>query len=129
MPYIQNYSSSGIIYVTGVDIFGGDLQGNAIQWNPLYIGDSENASFYVRSTSNIPVMLTYSVTDWLPQGIDSYLSLSWDYVQTPLNYNQTIFLTLTLSSQLSADFAEYLFANNVTSFSFNLQISSEIAQP
>jgi hypothetical protein len=124
VPYVQNYSSFGHIYVTGVDIYGGDLQGNAIPWNTLYIGDSKNASFYVQSTSNVPVILALRVTDWTPSGIGSYLSLSWDYNQAPLNQYQTIFVTLTLTSPASADFANFLVANNVTSFTFDLHIYS-----
>jgi hypothetical protein len=124
LPYMQVYSNFGYIYVTGVEIFGGDLEGNTIHWNPMYIGSSENTSFYVRSISNVPVILGYSVTGWDPPGINSFLNLSWNYDQEPLLRNQTIFLTLTLSSQSSSDFANYLVTNNVTAFSFTIEISS-----
>jgi hypothetical protein len=124
VPLVQNYTSRGYIYVTGVDIYGGDLQGNAIQWDTLYIGDSKNVSFYVQSESNVPVILAYSASDWAPIGIDSYLSLSWDYNGTSLSQYQTIFVTLTLTSPFSTDFAKYLVDHNVTSFSFNIHISS-----
>jgi hypothetical protein len=118
------YPSYGKIYVTGVEIYGGDLQGGKFQWGALYLGNSRNVSFYVHSTSYVPVKLTLSVADWAPSGLDSYLKLSWNYDEKPLLSEQDVFITLTLTSPYTKEFADYLIANDVTSFSFNVQITS-----
>ena len=115
-------SSSSPIYVSGGRIFGGDLQDNTIQWGKLYLGFSANASFYLQSTGNLPVVLSFEASEWSPSGIGSYLSVSWDYNGSQLEPNQTILLTITLTSPLSEDFANYLISNNVTTFSFSLYI-------
>lgn len=78
-----NPKSEGHTYVTGIKIFGGDLQGNDIKLNTLYLGKSINVSFFAQSTSNGPVTLSYLVADWSPPGIGSYLRLSWT---TPVSY-------------------------------------------
>jgi hypothetical protein len=124
IPNEQDFSSNGYIFVQGVRIFGGDLQENAIQFNTLYIGDSKNVSFYVQSTSNFPVRLSFLVTDWSPHEIGAFLILNWDYNGLPINPNEEILLTLTLSSPLSEDFANYLISNNVSTFGFIIHVTS-----
>ncbi len=124
IPNEQNYSNNGYIYTTGVKIFGGELHGNAIQWTSIYAGESTNTSFFVQSTSNVPVTISFIVTNWSPPGIGSFLSLSWDYNGLPIYPNQTILVTLTLTSQSSDGFINYLINDNVTTYSFNLQITS-----
>lgn len=110
------------ITVIGAEVYGGDLVDGAVNWGSLQIGESKNASFYLQSTSNVPISFAFSTADWNPSGIHSYISLSWDYDRNPLNPGQTIFLTLTLNTQLSLDFANYLGQNDVTMFDFNLII-------
>jgi hypothetical protein len=115
-------TNQGHIYITGITIFGGDLQGNNIQLNTLYLGESMNVSFYARSTSYRPITLTYLINDWSPPGLGSYLWLTWNYNGLPINPNQTIMLTLTLSAPYSDAFANYLITNNITTYGFNLNI-------
>jgi hypothetical protein len=108
--------------VTGLEVYGGNLSGRSIGWGTLNVGDSENVSFYVRSTSNVPIVLAFDVSDWYPPAMSSYLVLSWDYNGTCLRPNQSILLTLTLASSSSEDFKNYLINNNVTSFNFDIHI-------
>jgi hypothetical protein len=124
VPYEKNYSSIGRIYVTGVKVYGNSLQGESIVWGDLYIGDSKSTSIFVESTSNVPVKLIYNVSDWFPPAISQYLNLYWDYDGAPLNPGQTISIKLTLTSQYSADFANYLFNNQVSSFYFSIHFFS-----
>jgi len=124
VPGEKNYSSYGNLYVTGVEIYGGDLEGNQIRWGHLYLGDSKDVSFFVLSTSNVPIRLSLSVTDWTPPGISSFLNLSWNYNQTIINPNQGVYLTLTLTTPISQEFTNYLINNNVNLFNFNIHIYS-----
>ncbi len=120
----KQYHSYGNVYVTGVEIYAGNLEGNQIKWGTLYPGDSKNFTFYLRSTSNVPIMLALSVTDWEPAEISSFLSLSWNYNQTIISPNQGIFLTFTLRLPLTPAFEAYLVNNNIVSFNFNIHIYS-----
>jgi len=122
IPGNANISSSGNIYVAGVEVFGGDLQGNSVNLGSLQVGDSKSFSFYIRSTSNFPVTLSLNATDWSPPGIDLYLSLSWNYNGTILNPGNQIPVTLTLNSPLSSDFENYLIENQINTFNFNINI-------
>ncbi len=118
-------TSEGHVYVIGINVFGGDLQGNTIQLNTLNEGESRNISFCVQSTSDEPITLSFWVTDWSPPELGSFLQITWDYNGFSINPNQTIMLTFTLTSSLSADFTNYIIDNNVTTFSFNLYIFPE----
>ncbi len=124
IPGEKQYFSYGKVYVTGAEVYGGDLDGTQLPWGVVYLGDSKSVSFYVRSDSNVPITLSLSITDWMPSGISSYLNVSWNYNQTVIQPNQEIFLTLTLTTPLSQDFANYLISNNVNSFNFNIHIYS-----
>jgi hypothetical protein len=116
------YSSHGNVYVTGIQAQGGDLQNNSIDWGTIYAASSSSASFYVQSTSNLPIKLDYNTTDWAPQEIGLYLNLTWNYNQTQLEPNQETLLTFTLTAPRSEEFENYLLTNNVTAFSFNLNL-------
>jgi len=75
--------TTGTIYVRGLEIYGGDAESESgqvyIDWGELTLGASKNASFYVRSNSNVDVELGLNVTNWTPAGIQDYIAISWDY--------------------------------------------------
>jgi hypothetical protein len=116
------YQNSADIYVTGIQVQGGDLHGTSINWGTIYVGSSKNVSFRVQSTSNIPIKLSYNITNWAPSEIGSYLNLVWNYNETQIEPNQELLLTLTLTAPLSDEFENYLITNNITAFSFNLNV-------
>jgi hypothetical protein len=124
IPGNKQYPSYGQIYVTGIRIYGGDLQGNSIDWGILFLGSQKNVSFYVQSTSNIPITLALNTTEWMPTELGSYLRLSWNYTGEPIAPIQKISMTLSLTLPLSDELENYLINNSVSSFSFNIHISS-----
>ena len=121
-----NTSSRGTIRVTGVAAYGGDIKTindtNIVDWRTFYPGVSNNASFYLESISNIPIKLAYNVTDWSPKRLVSYMTLTWNYNYTALLPHEQIYVNFTLSLSSSTDTINYLIDNNVTSFSFNINI-------
>jgi hypothetical protein len=123
-PENAQFPSYGQLYVTGIQVHGNDLQGDSINWGRLYPGSQKNVSLYVRSISNVPVTLTLTVTDWAPEDLGSYLHLYWNYTGEQIAPNQEICLNFTLTVPSSEDFEDYLINNLVSSFSFNLHISS-----
>ena len=110
------------INVIGAEVFGGDLVDGTINWGTLQIWESRNVSFYLKSTSDVPIRLAFSTTDWNPPGMESYIRLSWNYGSYPLNPGQTIFLTLTLNTQFTLDGVSFLVTNNERTFNFNFNI-------
>ena len=93
-----------------------------MNWGELTLGASENASFYVKSNSNVDVKLGLNVTNWTPPGIDKYLTISWDYNGTVLAPTQTILVTVNLEVASDGDFIDFLVENSVTSFGFDMTV-------
>jgi hypothetical protein len=129
-PEDRNIPTTGTIYVRGLEIYGGDIKseqsGNVyVDWGELALGASKNATFYVKSTSNVDVTLGLNVTNWEPQGIENYLTISWDYNGTVLKSgpDQTpLLVTVNLKVASSGDFIDFLVENTVSSFGFDMTI-------
>jgi hypothetical protein len=123
----QTIPTTGTIYVSGLEIYGGDIKSesgkNYIDWGELSVGASKNVSFYVQTTSNVDVILGLNVTGWAPAGIEDYISISWSYNGTLLSSDQEpLWVTVNLDVSSSGEFISYLVANNVTAFSFDMTI-------
>jgi hypothetical protein len=122
----RDIPTTGTIYVRGLEIYGGDIKSNrgniTVDWGELTLGSIKNASFNVKSTSNVDVQLGLNVTDWEPAGIEKYLTISWNYNGTLLSPNQELFVTANLEVSSSPDFIDFLVENNVTEFGFNMTI-------
>ncbi|MBN1244250.1 hypothetical protein JXA31_01490 [Candidatus Bathyarchaeota archaeon] len=118
--------TTGVIYVRGLEIYGGDITsatGNVtVDWGELTLGASKNASFHVKSTSNVDVELGLNVTNWEPLGIEEYITISWNYNGTVLSPAQEILVTVNLDVSSSEDFIDFLVENNVTAFGFDITI-------
>jgi hypothetical protein len=116
----------GTIRVTGMEAYGGDLNSTgetiSLDWGMFHLPDSKNASFYLRSISNIPLKLAFNVTNWSPEGLSLYMTLSWNYTGAQIAPNEEIQVTFNLSLSSSIDLINYLIANNVTSFNFDIYI-------
>ena len=124
--YNLSVPSLGTIYVTGVEVYGGDLRTQnglvSIDWGDIQWGDSKSVSFYLRSTSTIPTRLGLNTTDWSPEALGNYMSLSWNYDGTQLVPQEEILVKLALTVSDSRDFANYLVLNNVKSYNFTVYI-------
>ena len=129
-PEDRTIPTTGTITVQGLEIYGGDIQSEAsgnviIDWGELTLGSSKNASFYVKSTSNVDVTLGLNVTNWEPPGIDNFLTISWDYNGTLLKTgpDQTpLLITVNLKVASGGDFIDFLVENSVSSFGFDMTI-------
>jgi hypothetical protein len=123
----QTVPTTGTLYVNGLEIYGGDIKSDSgndsIDWGELSIGDSKNASFYVQSTSDIGVELGLNVTNWTPPGIEDYITISWDYNGTLLSPgSEAPLVTVSLDVSSSGDFIDFIVANEVTSFGFDITV-------
>lgn len=134
----MRFPSIGTIQIIGTEVYGGDINTTQegisyIDWGTLYPGTSTNRSFYIKSKSNIPIILSLktsnltfqnsndqNVTKNLP--VENPLNLTWNYNDTMLGPGEEIYVTLTLEVSFNTSFVEYLIAYNVNRFSFDIII-------
>jgi hypothetical protein len=91
-------------------------------WETLWPGSTKNITLYIRSVSNIKTTLNLNMSNIDPANISEYLNLSWNYEGTPLNPDETIQVTLSLSASTDKSFIQYLIDNEVTDFSMDIHI-------
>ena len=126
--YDRSVPTTGTISVQGLEIYGGDIKYNPssdtvyVDWGELGLGAYKNATFYVKSSSNVNVTLELNVTNWEPPGIDEYIHIFWDYDGTLLSPTEELRVTLTLEVASSGDFIDFLVANEVTAFGFDITV-------
>jgi hypothetical protein len=118
----------GTVRVTGVEAYGGDLKTvndtAVVDWGTVNAEQSKTVSFKVRSISNIPVKLTFNVTDWQPEDIRKYIQVTWNYSGETLNPQQETQLSFTLKAPYTREFAEYTAKNTVQTFNFTIHIQT-----
>lgn len=117
--------SLGTIKTLGVEAYWDrnlENKTEAIHWGTVWVGSSQNISFFVRSISNYIAKLTLNTTTWNPANISDYMNLTWNYNGTPINPGEVIQVTLTLSASSSISFIRYLITNDVREFSFDIII-------
>jgi hypothetical protein len=123
----QTVPTTGTIYVSGLEIYGEDIESNSgrdfIDWGEFSPGTSKNAAFYVQSTSGVDVILGLNVTNWTPKGIEDYITISWDHDGALLSPNQEpLLVTVSLSVSSSEEFIDFLARNEVTEFGFDITV-------
>jgi len=132
MLIVFSITDVGIIYVKSVETYGSDIKFTskmkftgttvALDWGTFYLIDSKNVSFHLKSTKKIPVTLAFNVTNLSPDGLRPYLNLSWNYSGTQIAPNEEFTVTFTLGFFHSHDLTNYIIANNVTSFNFEINL-------
>jgi len=139
--YSIHIPSLGTIKIIGAEAYGGDInvtqdQKQYIDWGTVYPGLIVNRSFYIKSQSNVPVILNVSmlnlkfldskgenVVGKLP--IKEPLSLAWNYSGTPLNPGQEIYIILAIKASIDPQFLKYLIDYDAQEFSFDIIITAE----
>jgi len=129
------FPSIGTLHTLGVEAYGGDVkiedETAYIDWGMIYPGELTNRSLYVRSKSNIETILKLETASWTFRDSDgeivtgppnSYMILSWNYTETSIRPSEVIPVTLTLSASSDISFINYLIANDVKDFSFDIVI-------
>ena len=126
--YNRTISTRGGILVQGLEIYGGDIKYDStsksvyVDWGELSLGTYKNASFNIKSNSNVNVTLALNVTNWEPPGIDEFINISWDYNGTSISPAQELYVTVTLEVAADGDFIDFLITNKVTAFGFDMTI-------
>lgn len=128
----------GTIRTSGVEAYWNKELTNrteSVNWGTIWSGASQSISIYVKSISNIETTLNLAMENLRfldsndnivaePAGMASYVNLTWNYNETKVSPGETLQVTLTLSIRHSADFTEFLIANDVNAFSFDIYIGT-----
>jgi hypothetical protein len=117
-------SIGNIVAIDTVAYWDESLQNKteAVDWGVISLGSTKNVTLYLQSLSNVKTTLHLNSTNWNPQNISQFMTLSWNYKGAPLDAGGAIKVILTLSVSSSESFVYYLITNNVTSFNFSIVI-------
>ncbi len=128
-----NVPSIGTIHVWGIEAYGGDLKTingtSTIDWGTLYIGESHNVSFTVKSKSNMPIEIAFRIVRLSPEGLSRYITLKWNYNCTFLLPQEQRQINFTLSLSNSTDTINYIVANKITAFNLDIDIYAPGSNP
>jgi hypothetical protein len=129
------FPSVGTIHTTNVEAYGGDvIIQNGVQyvdWGTVYVGTLTNRSIFIRSKSNVPITLALEATNWTYTDQNgqkaltpnsTYMTLTWNYTDVPIDSEQVIPVVLTLNVSSDTAFIYYLTTNHITQFSFDIRI-------
>jgi hypothetical protein len=119
--------SLGNVITLGVEAYWDENCENRtekVDWGMIWPGSSRNVTFYLRSISNVDARLSLNTRNWSPANVSDYMNLSWNYNGMPINRNQVVQVTLSLSASSSHPFINYVIANNIKEFSFDIIIDA-----
>ena len=113
-------SASGNIQIQaspGIGIYLNELATaplTSLNWGTLEPGQNQNITMYIKNEGNTPITLSLQTSNWNPSAAQNYLTLTWNYNQTPINQDQTTQITLTL--EVDPDIT------GITNYSFDITI-------
>ncbi len=109
----QTLSSNGVVKTVNVGVYSdSDCEQNctSINWGLLYPGDLVNKTVYVKNIGTVPITLSMNIEKWLPEGVDDYLSLSWDQEGAVLQADESVSANFVLSiSENTKGFSDFSF--------------------
>lgn len=130
--------SLGTIHTLGVTAYGGNITvqdgAQLLDWGTVYPGTQTNRSFNIRSKSNIQAQLIIQPENWTfnnSNGVNvteslnatlTSLNLTSPQNGTIILPNQTVYVTLTISTSSSPEFIHEIITNDVQTFSFDIII-------
>ena len=85
-----------------------------LNWGTLEPGQSQTVTSYIKNEGNTPITLSLETSNWNPTQAQSYLTVTWNYNNQPINPGQTAQITLNL--QVNPNIT------GITNFSFDITI-------
>jgi len=111
--------SLGVIKTIEVEAYSDSNANNLIEqieWKEISPGESADNEFYIKSVSNFEITLTINIQDWSPSKMADYIEITSDYDGETLSPGEIIPIKMTVSTQDSEGFKEYLVENAVQQF-------------
>jgi archaellum component FlaG (FlaF/FlaG flagellin family) len=115
----QNVSSSGTIATSpNIGVYSDSActtNMTSINWGSVAAGGSATQIVYVKNTGTGSMTLSLAVSNWIPSGASTYITISWNQQGTQLSAGQSVAATITLTVSSSI--------TGITSFSNTIAIS------
>ncbi len=108
-------------YGEGVKFTNGVI---SIDCGEINVGSSHEVAFNLRNVSNESFTLAFGLANWKPRSIEPFILVSGNYTGTRIAPGEEIPIAISLNVSSSADFVDYLIANQVASFRFSLSIQA-----
>jgi hypothetical protein len=118
----------GTISLIGLEVYGGDIQstnGNfSLDIGEIRMGTPKNVSFLLRNKSNTVTTLSITLNNWIPESLQSFMIISWNYTGEKIAPNEEIPIRIDITTETSLEFVDYIVTNDVKSFSLSLTIQA-----
>lgn len=115
----QNVSSSGTITTSpNIGVYSDSActtNMTSINWGSVAAGGTATQTVYVKNTGTGSMTLSLAVSNWIPSGASTYITISWNQQGTPLSAGGSVAATITLTVSSSI--------TGITSFSNTIAIS------
>jgi len=111
--------SQGTVKAMGVGVYLDSSCSNAVSfvdWGTIEPDSAKNIAVYVRNEGNGIITLILGTDNWTPSNASNYMTLSWDYADQPIDLQEVVQITLTLSTSPDIE--------GITNFSFDIIINT-----
>jgi len=110
--------SGGVLGSADIEVYWEDQCVNkisSIDWGRVGRGAEKSVTVYVKNTGNVPLTLSEDTGNWSPPEAETYLALTWTYGGEPVQPNEVLPVTFTLSvSQSETEVTAFRFDTYVT---------------
>lgn len=93
-------TSRGTIKVVGIEVYEDEALTTPlteINWGVLAPSDIAYKDFWAFNNGTTPVTLNYTTDKWMPPLAETYLDLSWNYLNQTIEPSQSLALTFTMT--------------------------------
>lgn len=111
-------SGHGTIRTINVNVYADEnctKQLTSVDWGVISPGGTSAVTFWIKSTSTVPINLTLTTSDWNPLVSQTFMTCTWTYSGINLAPNAVAVADVTLRV------AQNIF--NVTNFSFTMHVT------
>jgi hypothetical protein len=111
-------SSSATIKTVGVAVYWDPafaVPVTSISWGIVEPGEVKNVSCYIKNTSNVPIILTFTTSNWQPLNASNFITLTWNYDEQPIPVGGYAPVTFSLHVDPAT--------TGITAFSFDITIT------
>ena len=109
--------NTGSIKTIGVNIYW-DLactnEVSSVGWSVLEPDSAENKTIYIKNIGNAAETLSLDTENWNPANASTYITLTWNYDDQPIDPNEVVEVAMTLTISPSII--------GITNFSFDILI-------
>lgn len=113
-------SNNGKIDAVGVELYsdeGLSTKLYAISWSPIREGDVKTFNAWLYNSGSVPITCSMNIENFLPDGVDTVLTISWNYAGTTLNPSTSLYVIISLTVAQDAQ------TFRGSSFSFDIHVS------